>query len=497
MFHSFRFKIGLLSFGLTGFLLLGFAFFASTALERVGRERMDLELRALADAQVRKIQPPGHWARFDDSLRAIYGAVPDKRFLVKTTRLNGEVLYASTNWPAGISPDSLPLSLAGAAESVPEGPPVRDDRPPPRQMDDRRPRPFDNPPPRSGPPARLALHGPVYATLGGPDGAWRAMTIANEDVALSIAMDLSGLRAEIRRFRQALLVAIPLGLLLIAAGGWLIGHLALRPAERIARMAESLDARRLDERIPAEKADDEFKRLIVLINGMLERLEKSFRQATRFSADAAHELKTPLAILQAQIERSLRRAPDGSPEQRECAEQLDEAQRLRAILRKLLLLSQADAGQLPLAHDQVNLADLARAAAEDVQMLAPDRKTTVQAPAELRVAGDPDLLNQAIENLTSNAVKFGEANGTIVIEAVLRDGHAVLTVSNSGNPIPARDHDRIFERFYRGDPARSRLTEGTGLGLNLAREIIRAHGGNLTLAQSDAQSTTFMLTLPV
>ena len=496
MLNSFRFKIGLLSFGLTGLLLLGFAFFASSALERVGRERMDLELRALADAQVRKIQPSGHWERFDDSLRAIYGESTDKRFLVKATRLDGEVLYASANWPAGISQDALPLSLAGAAESMPEGPPVRNDRPPPKQMNDRRPRPFDNSPPRPGPPARLPVRGPVFATFAEPGGAWRAMTIANEDVALSIAMNLSGLNAEIHRFQQALLVAIPLGLLLIAAGGWLIGHLALRPAERIARMAESLDARRLDERIPADKADDEFKRLIVLINGMLERLEKSFRQATRFSADAAHELKTPLAILQAQIERALRRAPDGSSEQRECAEQLDEAQRLRAILRKLLLLSQADAGQLPLARERVNLADLARAAAEDIQMLAPDRKTSVQAPTELGVEGDPDLLNQAIENLTSNAVKFGEANGTIAIEAALRDDHAVLTVSNSGNPIPSRDRDMIFERFYRGDPSRSRLTAGTGLGLSLAREIVRAHGGDLVLERSDNKGTEFVLRIP-
>lgn len=490
MLRSFRFKIGLFSFGLAGLLLLGFAFFATATLHRVGRERIDYELRALADAQVRRIQPPGHWQRFDVSLQAIYGDTPDKRFLIKAIRLNGEALYASTDWPPELPAETLPLSLAGAAESVLESPSPRGGHPSPRPGEERR-----SPP--AGEAPRMPVRGPVYADLGGAEGAWRAMTIANADVVLSIAMNLSGLQAEIRRFQRVLLAAFGLGLLAVAAGGWLIGHLALRPVDLIARTAESLDARRLDGRIPAGQADEEFQRLIALINGMLERLEKSFRQATRFSADAAHELKTPLAILQAYIERALRRAPDGSPEQRECAEQLDEAQRLRAILRKLLLLSQADAGQLPIAFERVNLADLARAAADDVQMLAPDRKTTVQAPTELWVRGDADLLNQAIENLTSNAVKFGETKGAIAIAAEIREGRAVVSLANSGSPISPGDRDKIFERFYRGDPSRSRVTEGTGLGLSLAREIVRAHAGDLLLVASDARQTVFELTLPL
>ncbi len=514
MLHSFRLKIGLLSACFSGLLLAGLGLLAVSVLNRMGLERVDHELRALVDEQVRKDQPPDHWRRFDESLGSIYGQEAVKHFVVKTTLAGGGVLYATPTWPPGLPPEGLPLSLAQAPEEIQRRPPPRQDKARPKDdarrrprderdgrerpreaWDARRPSPADAPPPRPAAPRVMRVRGPVYATLNTPGGAWRAITMANDEVSFSLAMDLAGLRAEIRRFQQALLVAVPLGLLLLAAGGWLIGHAALRPVKRIARTAESVTAHRLHERIPSEKADVEFKRLIVLINGMLERLERSFQQATRFSADAAHELKTPLAILQAQTERCLQRAPDGSPEQREYAEQLDEVQRLKVILRKLLLLSQADAGQLPLSLARINLADLARAAADDVRMLAPDRKTAVIAPAELVVSADADLLNQAIENLVSNAVKFGEPGGAISIELTARDRQAWLSFTNTGPAIPPQDHDRVFVRFYRADKARNRKIEGSGLGLSLAREIVLAHGGDLVLERSDKTCTRFILSM--
>ena len=343
----------------------------------------------------------------------------------------------------------------------------------------------------------MSVSGPVYATVRAAHSEWRVMTLANDEVAVTIAMDLAGVHAEIAHFQRSLLVVAPLGLLLIVAGGWLLGHMALRPVNLIARTAESVTARKLDARIPDARADTEFRRLILLINGMLERLERSFQQATRFSADAAHELKTPLAILQAQTERCLQRAADGSPEQREYAEQLEEIQRLKTILRKLLLLSQADSGQLPLSLETVNLAALVRASADDVQMLAPGRKVVLHVPAELFVKGDTDLLNQAVENLISNAFKFGDADGVIEIELALCNDRAVLTVANTGAPIPEADRGKIFERFYRADKSRNRKIEGSGLGLSLAREIARAHGGELTLERSDAQLTMFALAIPL
>lgn len=513
MFHSFRLKIGLLSVVLSGLLLTGFGLFALSVLNRVGVERVDRELRALADATIRQSQPPGHWARFDAALSTMYGKDSARQFLVKATLPNGQTLYVSPDWPALLPATAIPLSLASAPKQVPETPKVepppppraddnkpprpKDDKPP-RLSDDRKPTPGEDDPARRTPPRRqLPVQGPVCATFGNADAAWRVMTIANEEVTLSIAHNLAGLRAETQRFLHAFLVAVPLGLLLIVAGGWLIGHLALRPVTLIAQTAESVTAARLDARIPEGEADTEFQHLIALINGMLERLERSFRQATRFSADAAHELKTPLAVLQAQIERTLQRSADDSEEQRNYAEQLEELQRLKSILRKLLLLSQADAGQLPLSLAPINLADRVRSAENDVVMLAPGRKIHIETPAELVVKADDDLLAQIIGNLISNAVKFGDPEGLIDIKLAEQDGQAVLTVSNTGVPIPQADHAKVFDRFYRADAARSRDIEGSGLGLSLAREMARAHGGDLTLLRSDSALTTFELRLPL
>ena len=163
----------------------------------------------------------------------------------------------------------------------------------------------------------------------------------------------------------------------------------------------------------------------------------------------------------------------------------------------LLLLSQADAGELPLSVERINLADMARAAADDVQMLAPGRQTTVNAPRELFVPADPHLLNQVIENLITNAIKFGDRNGSIEITLGEQADKAVFTISNSGNSIPKPDHSRVFDRFYRSDKSHSREIEGTGLGLSLAREIARAHGGDLILVRSEEHLTSFSVSIPL
>jgi heavy metal sensor kinase len=488
MLRSFRLKIAFMTLCLSGLMLLAFGFFAVSALNRVAIERIDRELIALADTQVRREQPRDHWHRFDASFHSMYGTEESKQFIVKATLQSGEVLHTTENWPAGLPQDALPLQT----QSVPPQSSLLQDT----SIDEDRPQlMYSDGTPRI-PPRQMTVCAPAYATLSGDGNSWRAITMANEEVTLSIAINLKGLHAETSRFRNTLLIGVPLGLLLLAFGGWIIGHLALRPIDRIAKTAEQMTAQQLDARIQDKNADKELQRLIDVINGMLERLDMSFHQATRFSADAAHELKTPLAILQAQIERSLQRADDESLEQREYAEQLDEVQRLKVILQKLLLLSRADAGQLPLSADDLNLAELARDASTDIEILAPDRTVTVEAPAELMVRGDAHLINQILENLISNAVKFGEEGGSIEIKAAEYNERAVVTVSNSGSPIPEQDQERIFERFYRVDPSRSRQTEGAGLGLSLAREIARAHGGDLTLLQSNDRSTRFSLTLP-
>ena len=321
--------------------------------------------------------------------------------------------------------------------------------------------------------------------------------LGNEQVLLVIGTDLAGFQAEIRRVRNICLVAAPAALLLLAVVGWLLARQALRPVKVLTRVAGGITAAGLNQRVPAMSADREFQSLIDVINAMLARIERSYRQATRFSADAAHELKTPLTILQGQLEQAVQNAPGGSREQRTYAELLEETQRLKGIIRKLLLLAQADAGQLRLNMQRLDLSGLVQDVGDDIRVQAPDVKLEIDAAAGVRVTGDADLLNQAIRNLAGNAMKFNDERRVIRIALRATARQAVLSVANTGPGIPDGERDRLFDRFYRADKARNRHVDGVGLGLSLAREIARAHGGDLTLAGSDADLTIFTLNLPL
>jgi signal transduction histidine kinase len=230
---------------------------------------------------------------------------------------------------------------------------------------------------------------------------------------------------------------------------------------------------------------------------MLERLERSFRQASRFSADAAHELKTPLAILQGELECTLQQAEPGSEVQQGLSNLLDEVRRLSGIVRKLLLLSLADAGQMNLHRVEVDLSGLLIEMLEDIELLAPHLEIQTEIAEALCVQGDRDLLIQVLQNLISNAIKYNFPNGWIRIDASRQSATVSITISNCSKEIPVSDRNRIFDRFHRGDPARTRQVEGIGLGLSLAREIARAHGGDLTLVPTLSGQTAFTLALPV
>jgi signal transduction histidine kinase len=229
---------------------------------------------------------------------------------------------------------------------------------------------------------------------------------------------------------------------------------------------------------------------------MMARLEQSFQQATRFSADASHELKTPLARLQLELEQALEHAPVGSPQQEIYSSLLDEISRLKAIVQKLLLLSLADAGQLKLKLEPVNLTQLLENVIEDCQAQAPHLIVEKTLAPDVPINADPDLLEQALQNLASNAIKYNRDNGMIRFELSSDANHVWVRVANTGRPVPPADREHVFERFYRAGTARGERVEGTGLGLSLAREILRAHGGDLTLEASDDPLTRFVVQLP-
>lgn len=475
MLRSFKLKIVFSSVLLSGALLLAFGLFFIQMSYKIGIDRTDRELRALVDADMSKSQPSNHWNRFNESLMSLFGETAEKHFILRVNDNQNQPLFESAQWK-----DELAGIVLPAANSAPPA------KSPSEKQNQARKRKNDRPA-----PITLSLSEPSYITVRD----WRIMAVRNADISMHLGISLVPLNAEISRFRELLLWSIPIALLFLIGIGWFLAKLSLRPVNAIARTAKKVTALHLDERISVTRADHEFRQLIDMINEMLNRLETSFHQATRFSADAAHELKTPLTILQGQLETSLQRAPDGSEDQRTYKESLDEVQRLKSIIRKLLLLAQADSGRLPIHFQPLELSFMIENLVEDIGILNPDIEVKAELQRGVTVLGDAALLNQVIQNLASNAVKFSLSESPIIL--TLTGGDRIeFTISNRGQTIPKEDRNKIFERFYRSDKAHSRKTDGTGLGLSLAREIALAHGGTLELLNSEETVTVFRLSLP-
>lgn len=471
--RSFRLRIVLLATLLSGGVLAALGAGAQVGLKAVRLDWVDAQLLNLVHGPLTRPGPPPDWNRVGESLALFLGDEEGPAYILYVVERGGHVLHQSENWPAGLDPHRFAPAPEGAFEA-PEAPP--------------RPglRPGMRPPP---------LARPVFLNLRADEAAYRFVVIRNERVAVALGRDMRSFEAEGARLAGAILLSILAGLLLIAAGGYFLAERALRPVRVITRTAERVTAKGLHERIAIAGADGEFQRLVNVFNQMLDRLERSFHQATRFSADAAHELQTPLAILQGQLEQAIQEAESASQEQENYGKLLEEVQRLKAIIRKLLLLARADGGRLEVHKQTVDLSRMVEAVCEDIAVIAPELKVHKKVQSGLTVEADPDLLRQVVQNLVNNAIKYNEADGEIRLRLRDRKGRVTLDVANTGPGIPEGERSRVFERFFRADKARSRDKDGVGLGLSLAREIARAHGGDLVLERADRAWTVFALTL--
>ncbi|MEI6610499.1 MAG: ATP-binding protein [Deltaproteobacteria bacterium] len=337
---------------------------------------------------------------------------------------------------------------------------------------------------------------PYFATIETPSGVWRTGIMGSERITMMVGMNMAGFYKDAESYRRAFLGSVPLALLILGVGGWVIARRALKPVALITRTAEAITVRDLDQRVPLTDSDSELSRLVEVINGMLDRLEKSFSQAIRFSGDAAHELQTPLTILQGELDDAVQHAPVGSEEQQRYSGLLEEVQKLKAIVQKLLILARVDAGRLELCLEPIDLSAMIESAVEDAGAIAQDLQIQKKILPGVIVKADPDLMGQVVRNLTSNAVKYNRANGLIKFQLSVRNNNALFTISNTGVSIPAKDREKIFDRFYRVDQSRSKTVSGTGLGLSLAREIVQAHGGKLRLDSDSGNVVSFTLSLP-
>jgi two-component system, OmpR family, heavy metal sensor histidine kinase CusS len=311
-----------------------------------------------------------------------------------------------------------------------------------------------------------------------------------------VAADIAATKLELDdTVHQTLLFVVPLALLLTTAGAWLLSSLMMRPVNRLRNAMADINQKALQKRLPAAGEDREFKALIADYNTMLDRLEISFQQASRFSADASHELKTPLTILQGRIEQLISQTGDHKI-QPGLSQLQDEVSRLSSITRKLLLLSQADGGQLRIDKESLDLTKLLDELIIDAQMLLTSQKLCAFIDRQVVIQGDTQLLRQLFNNLISNAVRYCRANGAISVTCRQRGDNIEIFFVNDAMAISQQNRDRFFERFFRGDAAHNRQSEGNGLGLSLAREIAHAHGGDLTLEASTLNEVKLRLRLP-
>jgi signal transduction histidine kinase len=245
---------------------------------------------------------------------------------------------------------------------------------------------------------------------------------------------------------------------------------------------------------------DEFGLLISTINRMFARLETSFDQIREFSHSVAHELKTPLTILKGESELALRQELSQEEVQQLISTYLEETARMSRIIDDLLTLARADEGQVVVAHDSVELFPMIKELLEDVQLLGANKELLVQLvenESSAVVTGDASRLRQLFRIIVTNAVQYTDHAGSITITSVVRSGRVQISISDSGLGISPEHVERIFERFYRVDEARSRAKGGAGLGLAIAKWIVEAHHGSIRVSSLPGSGSTFTIDLPL
>lgn len=318
---------------------------------------------------------------------------------------------------------------------------------------------------------------------------------APSDVRLLVGVDLGSLRADIWSLATELLITGGAILLIsVATGWWMLGR-ALAPLDRINLTARRMAEGDLAARVPHEAVDTEVGQLVAALNTAFDRLHGAIERQRRFTADASHELRTPLTTLSTEVQWALARERTAEELRGSAEVAARAARRMQTVIERLLFLARGEAVAISTAP--VRLDDVAREAIEQTEAIADAAGLTIALDARpVTILADRDRLLEAVTNIVSNAIRYNVASGRVDVRVTSDADGAHLTVADTGIGIPADDLPHVFEPFFRGDPARSRDTGGAGLGLAVARAVVREHGGTIACTSRVGQGTTITMRWP-
>jgi heavy metal sensor kinase len=351
-----------------------------------------------------------------------------------------------------------------------------------------------------GPP--LTLNGQLLRKESLPSGSLLIAARAYRGASGSryiVEVGISNARTEATLSQVALMLAIglPIAVCVAVAGGFILVRRALRPVDRLSHKAADITQHNLRERLPVMRTGDELERLSLSLNLMISRLEDAINSSKQFVADASHELRTPLAVLRGELESLAQDAQLKAQTRETLGSMLEEVDRLAEIVEGLLALSRLDSGEAKSEWMRFDLATLAATTADQMSLLAEDKRITVVcdcAPG-IMVEGDRARLKQVVVNLLDNAIKYTPDGGRVHLKIEQEGAFATLDVTDDGIGIPPEALPHVFKRFYRVDGSRSRDHGGAGLGLSIVKSICAAHGADVEVASVAGKGSRFRVRL--
>jgi heavy metal sensor kinase len=326
------------------------------------------------------------------------------------------------------------------------------------------------------------------------------LRIADKAYDVQIGAPMDDFYDAVNRFRLVLLFSVPVLVLVASAGGYWLSRKAVAPVGEIARAAQSISEHELSKRLPILETGDELQSLSETLNEMFGRLERAFKRVTQFTADASHELRTPIALMRTRTEVALRKQRSEADYRETIVRIHKELERTSALIENLMTLARADSGSEPLRLAPTNLNEILLEISEPARLLAEGKSIQYgqRLPeTPLCVSGNAPSLRRLFLILIDNAVKYTSREGRISVELDTNDGAAVIEIRDTGVGISPKDLPHIFERFYRADESRSRDSGGTGLGLSIAKWIVEAHQGQISVVSKVDEGSVFRVRIPL